>query len=249
MVYAQKQTTLIPLPPPASLVVAQAIDLKSQGVDALLVPDVQLGQESSNPEGVSPWLSDLGAALERLIPGLPTVLRVPAELSPEIAGLAAELGQALTRNPMVTRRAWQSTKYWLAQEWVKPVNPSANHPIGLVGQPYVLSCPEVLQTLQQAAQNLNLSLWQSELAPGKLREQGLHMAHLDLPSDQEVAGQARSLHNLGKVSALLLVTHPEIAPVPAVIKRWLAKSTKPSAVWELGQDPHTPLNLLATPLP
>lgn len=98
---------------------AQVEALKEAGVDYLLLPDLQGGVESERGGGQCPWLLDLEAALLRYFPGLPPVLKVPAELSERVLGRAGEVGQLLVRNPMLVGRALDRTRRLL-----KPPRPS-----------------------------------------------------------------------------------------------------------------------------
>ncbi|GAO74496.1 putative uncharacterized protein [Meiothermus ruber H328] len=88
VVQPEEASVNLPVPAPIRRVLGQVFSLKTQGVDYLLLPDVQLGVEPHRGSP-SPWLVDLQATLERLVPGLPPALVVPAERSPEVAGLAA----------------------------------------------------------------------------------------------------------------------------------------------------------------
>lgn len=227
----------LPLLPPAPRVVAEAFSLKSQGVDYILLPDVQLGIEPDSPAALNPWLADLSTALARLVPGLPTFLKVPAEISPHSLGLAAEIGQILTHNPMLARRALDRTRSLLDLHWPRPPTPRGERWLGLVGQPYVLADPELLVRLEEAAWQHGFGLALPQLAPSKLRQEGeLLLPGLRLPSDLEVAGQVRSLSRLGRVKALWVVADDEVAPLPGLLRRYLKRSTRPCGyLADLGQ--------------
>ena len=59
---------------PVQELLAQVEALKVQGVDYLLLPDLQGGVESEKGGGQCPWLQDLEATHLRYFPGLPPVL-------------------------------------------------------------------------------------------------------------------------------------------------------------------------------
>lgn len=216
----------LPMPPPIQRVLGQAFSLKNQGVDFLLLPDVQLGVENRKGSP-SPWMVDLAATLGRLVPGLPPVLLVPAELSPEVAGLAAKIGQNLTRNPMLARRALERTKRLLDIPF-KPIKQSGTHLIGLVAQPMLADDPIWLSDLQVVLAERGLNLFLADKAPAELRQEGVHLElGLELPTDLETAGMHRYLSRLGKVKGLLYVHDPEYLPLPNPLRKLLKKSESP----------------------
>ncbi|MER3488612.1 MAG: hypothetical protein C4328_01680 [Meiothermus sp.] len=218
------------LPAPARTVVAEVASLKAQGVDYLLLPDLQLGVESPRAEGQTPWLVDLEAALSRFVVRMPPGLTVPAELNPDLLGLAAEIGQGLTRNPMVTRRALERTKYLLNPAPPRVHNPSSGRIVGVVAQPYVLADPEIHRRLVAGLEGAGLSPFFADLPPAKLREEGRQVAELDLPTHLEAAGMLRYLSRLGRVGGLVLLADEEYAPLPAALRKWAGKGAKP---WRL----------------
>nr|WP_243454996.1 hypothetical protein [Meiothermus sp. CFH 77666] len=226
----------LPFPPPIRRVLAQVFSLKNQGVDFLLLPDVQLGQEArkGNP---SPWLVGLDATLEQLVPGLPPVLVVPAELSPEVAGLAAQIGQNLTQNPMLARRALERTKRLLHPSFTPPKQ-SGTHLIGLVAQPMLLCDTEWLSALQAGLAQYELGLFLADKAPAELRQEGAHLElKLELPTDLEAAGMHRYLSRLGKVKGLLYVHDADYLPLPTPLRRLLKKAPPPKPWRMVGLEP------------
>lgn len=237
------------LPAPARTVVAEVSDLKAQGVDYLLLPDLQLGVDSPRAEGQSPWLVNLEAALSRFIPGMPPSLVVPAELNPDLLGLAAEIGQGLTRNPMVTRRALERTKYLLNPEPPRVRNPSGGRAVGVIAQPYVLTDPESRHRLVEGLEGVGLTPFFADLPPAKLREEGRQVAELDLPTHLEAAGMLRYLSRLGRVGGLVLVADEEYAPLPSVMRKWASKGAKPWRMVGLLEDWPPVFEALAAELP
>ena len=221
----------LPLPAPIRRLLSQIFSLKNQGVDFLLLPDTQLGVEAlkGNP---SPWLTDLDATLTRLIPGLPPTLVVPAELSPEVAGLAAQIGQNLTQNPMLARRALERSKHMLSASFPRPKQ-SGNHLVGVVAQPVLFSDPEWLAEFGDGLAGHGLHLFLADKAPAELRQEGRHLElGLVLPTDLEAAGMHRYLSRLGKVKGLLYVHDAEYLPLPTPLRRLLKKNPLPKP-WRL----------------
>ncbi|RDI96290.1 hypothetical protein DV704_00205 [Meiothermus sp. QL-1] len=221
----------LPLPPPIQQVVSEVLSLKNEPVDYLLLPDVQLGVEAQR--GTPPlWLVDLAASLDQLISGLPPALVVPAELSPEVVGLAAQIGQSLVKNPMLVRRALERTKGYLAPSYKAPLQ-AGTHLVGLIAQPMLTQEGEWLQTLRTGLEAQGLSLFLADRPPAELRQEGAHLGlGLELPTDLEAAGMHRYLLRLGKVQALLYVHDPEYLPLPAPLRRALRK-TPPSKPWRM----------------
>jgi hypothetical protein len=235
IVRPDEDTVQLPMPLPIRRVMGQAFSLKNQGVDFLLLPDVQLGVES-HKGSPSPWVVDLAATLGRLIPGLPPALTVPAELSPDVAGLAAEIGQNLTRNPMLARRALERTKRLLEPSF-KPPTQSGTHLIGLVAQPMLSDDAVWLADLRAALSRRGLNLFLADKAPAELRQEGASLAlGLELPTDLEAAGTHRYLSRLGKVNGLLYVHDPEYLPLPNPLRKLLKKSEPPKPWRRVGLE-------------
>ncbi len=221
---------------PARLVVARVLELKAAGVDHLLLPDAQFGVESERGGGQNPWTADLVSMLVRAVPGLPPVLRVPAELTEHTKGTAAEVGQVLVRNPQLVRRALERT-----QHLIRPYTPGgaldASRPlVGLAAEPYLLEdarlYPEVLEALREG----DLAPYYPDRSPAFLREEGARMGlRLDLPTDLEFAGAARYLDRLGRVKGVLLLVEDENPAVAALARKIARRLRKPSEVLVLGQ--------------
>ncbi len=236
VVHPEETPLELPFPGPIRRLLSQVYRLKNQGVDFLLLPDVQLGQEAQKGSP-SPWLVGLGATLERLVPGLPPVLVVPAERSPEVAGLAAQIGQSLTQNPMLARRALERTKRLLVASFTPPKQ-AGTHLIGLVAQPMLLSDTVWLQNLQARLAEHHLALFLADKAPAELRQEGAHLElGLELPTDLEAAGMHRYLSRLGKVKGLLYVHDADYLPLPTPLRRLLKKAPPPKPWRMVGLEP------------
>jgi len=221
----------LPLPSPIRRVLEQVFSLKNQGVDFLLLPDVQLGVEAPKA-GLSPWMVDLQATLDRLVPGLPPALVVPAELSPEVAGLAAKIGQNLTQNPMLARRALERTKRQLSVPF-KPPKQSGTCLVGVVAQPMLLTDPDWLAALRTGLAEQGFSLFLADKPPTELRQEGASLGlKLELPTDLEAAGMHRYLSRLGRLQGLLYVHDEQYLPLPTPLRKLLRRSP-PLKPWRL----------------
>lgn len=228
VIHPSTELVNLPMPAPIRQVMGEVFSLKNQSVDYLLLPDVQLGLESKkgNP---SPWMVDLQATLRRLVPGLPPALIVPAELSSDITGVAAEIGQSLTRNPMSTRRALERTKRKLTVEYKAPKQ-AGTALVGVVAQPVLLE-DGILGNLRTALESKGLNLFVSDKSPKNLREEGQKLElPLELPTDLEAAVMHRYLSRLGKIKAILYLHDSEYTPLPNPLRKLAKHNAKP---WRL----------------
>ncbi len=223
------------LPLPIRRVLQQVYSLKNQGVDYLLLPDVQLGVEPQRGSP-SPWMVDLAATLERLVPGLPPALVVPAELSPDLVGLAAEIGQTLTRNPMLARRALERTKRLLETPFKPPKQPGTRL-IGLVAQPMLAEDTHWLEGLRTALSARGLNLFLADKPPAELRQEGQKLGlELELPTDLEAAGMHRYLSRMGRIEGLIYVHDPAYLPLPRPLRKLLRRSPPPKPFQVVGLE-------------
>lgn len=216
----------LPLPQAIREVISEVLSLKNQGVDYLLLPDIQLGVESKkgNP---SPWMIDLEASLRRLIPGMPPALVVPAELSSDLAGLVAEIGQGLSRNPMTTRRALERTKYLLHPEFKAPRQAASGAAglVGMVAQPVLLDDQETQKQIRDKLEDRGLKLFLLDKAPWDLRAEGQKLElGLEFPSDLETAGMHRYFSRIGKIKAVVYLHDEEYFPLPGPLRKLVHKS-------------------------
>ncbi|WP_347241922.1 hypothetical protein [Thermus sp.] len=218
---------------PVQGLLSQVEALKAKGVDYLLLPDLQGGVESERGGGQCPWLLDLEATLHRYYPGLPPVLKVPAELSERVLGRAGEIGQILTRNPMRVGRALDQTKSLL-----KPAPPLKTPPgsVGVVAQPYLLEDEAFRREVAEALARVDLLPFFPDLPPERLREEGDRLLPMDLPTDRELLGMVHYLHRLGRVKALLLVVSYACPPIPGLLRKAARRLTKPHRLLTLGED-------------
>jgi hypothetical protein len=164
------------------------------------------------------------------------VLKVPAELSPEVLGLAAEVGQTLTRNPMTTRRALEQTKNLIRPNLPK-VQWAGTRLIGLVAQPQLLDDPATWGVVEGLLTQHNLSPAKPDLAPSALREEGEKLGlKLRLATDLEAAGMHRYFSRVGRIKGLLYLHDPDPAPLPTPLRKLVGKSAKPSKLLIQGED-------------
>lgn len=234
LVQPQAEAIHLPQPEPVRSVLAQVFSLKNQGLDYLLLPDVQLGIEPRKGRP-SPWMVDLEATLRNLVPNLPPVLTVPAELSPEVAGLAAEIGQSLSRNPMLTRRALERNKKLLTPSFKVPKQPSSDL-VALIVQP-MWTESEAIQPLREALEAKGLYLFLPDKPPPEMRLEGANLGlNLELPTDLEAAGMHRYGSRLGKVSALLYLHDEAYLPLPNPLRKLAKHNAKPWRMVNLEAD-------------
>lgn len=219
-------------PPSAvSQVLGQVGSLKGQSVDYLLLPDVQLGVES-NRGLPSPWTINLEAALRQTVPGLPSAIVVPAELSPDLAGLAAAVGQTLSQNPMTARRALERTRPLLTPQYKAPKQAGSGL-IGIVAQPMLLDNWELLEPLKAALEKHGLNLFLADKPPAELRLEGDKLGlGLELPTDLEAAGMHRLFSRLGKVKGILYLHDEEYTPLPNPLRKLVMKAG-PNKPWAM----------------
>jgi len=218
---------------PVQELLAQVEALKAQGVDYLLLPDLQGGVESERGGGACPWLLDLEATLHRYFPGLPPVLKAPAELSDKTLGRAAEVGHLLTQNPMVVGRALDRVRGLL-----KPLPPlkTPQGNVGVVAQPYLLEDESFRKAVEEALAQEGLIPYFPDLPPEKLREEGDRLLPMDLPTDRELVGMVHYLHRLGRVKGLLLVVSYACPPIPGLLRKAVRRLSKPHRLVVLGED-------------
>lgn len=228
-----------PWPRPARLLAARVLELKARGAGAIIVPEA-VG-ESPRGSGACPWAVDPASMLERSLPGLPPLVRVPPELSEGVLGLAARIGQELVRNPQEVRRALDRTRH-LLKPYQPPAMPRGERTLGLAAMPYLLGDLRLYQEVLSAAGASGWTPVRPDVSPERLREEGARTGlNIDLPTDLEFAGAAHYLGRLGRVRGLLLMACDHCAAVERMARRLAAASPKPVAVHVLGEDPQVAL--------
>ena len=234
LVHPNPEAINLPQPEPIHSLLAQIFSLKNQSLDYLLLPDAQLGVESIKGTP-SPWMVDLEATLRRVVPSLPPVIVIPAELTLEIAGLAAEIGQQLTRNPMQTRRALERHKKLLNPDFKIPKQAGSDL-LALVAQPMAQE-ESVLAPLREALEAKGLHLFVPDKSPAEFRAEGANLGlGLELPTDLEAAGMHRYGLRLGRIKALIYLHDQEYFPLPNPLRKLAKHNTKPWQMAGLGAD-------------
>jgi len=229
-----------PWPRPARLLAARVLELKARGAEAVLVPEA-VG-ESPRGSGQCPWAVDPASMLERELPGLPPLWRVPPERSEAVLGLAAQIGQGLVQNPQEVRRALDATRRLLTP-YKPPAMPRAERLLGVAAMPYLLEDPRLYPELVRAAEARGWTLARPDVSPERLRDEGARLGlRIDLPTDLEFAGAAHYLGRLGRVGAVALLACDHCPAVERLARRIEAKMTKPAAVYVLGDDPEEALD-------
>ncbi|MGQ9735613.1 MAG: hypothetical protein ACUVUP_03365 [Thermaceae bacterium] len=228
---------------PVQELIHQVEALKAKGVGYLLLPDLQGGVVTEKGGGQCPWLLDLEAALLRHLPSLPPVLKVPVDSSKTL-GRAAEIGQILSRNPMLVRRALDRTQRLLAPPSPLP-NLQGVHLVGVVAQPYLVEDPSFREEVKEAFLPHDLTPYFADLPPERLREEGRKPAlGVLLPTDLELLGQSHYLDRLGRIKALAYITSYACPPIPGLMKKAARRLSKPSVFLTLGEDWTESLRLL-----
>jgi len=239
----ERQAAPLPFCRPVQELLAQVEALKEKGVDYLLLPDLQGGVESEKGGGQCPWLLDLEAALLRYFPGLPPVLKVPADLTHAL-GRAAEIGQLLTQNPMLAHRALDRTRRLLLPP--PPLkSPQGPGPVGVVAQPYLVEDPAFREEVAEAFAPHGLTPYFADLPPEKLREEGARLGlGVVLPTDLELLGQSHYLDRLGRVRALAYIASYACPPIPGLMRKAARRAGKPKVFLTLGEDWNEALDTL-----
>ncbi|GEM89527.1 hypothetical protein [Oceanithermus desulfurans] len=228
-----------PWPRPARLLAARVLELKARGAEAIFVPEA-VG-ESPRGTGTCPWAVDPASMLERVLPGLPPLVRVPSELAEGVLGLAARIGQELVQNPQEVRRALDRTRQ-LLKPYKPPAMPRGARLLGLAAMPYLLGDERLYPEVLAAAEAAGWTPVRPDASPERLREEGARTGlNIDLPADLEFAGAAHYLGRLGRVAGLLLVVDDHCPPEERLARRLAATTPKPVAVHVLGEDPQTAL--------
>lgn len=246
---SHQEPNTLPLCGPMQLLVAQVLDLKRQGIDYLLLPDLQEGLESERGGAQCPWLLDLEAALLQNVPGMPPVLKVPARLGEPVAGLAAKLGQMLTRNPMMVRKALEKTRHLLFPRPKSLSEPKGGSWVGIVAQPYILEDYRLQGGVREALEAAGLIPYFASVRPAELIQEGSRVPlKLELPSDLELAGLSSYLSRLGKVKALVYLSAYNCPPIPPLMQKLANLQAKPWKLLVVGEEWGLALEELKTAL-
>ncbi len=223
------------------LAAAQALALEA---DVIMAPDLNPGESSTIGGGQDAFIADFPAALRASLPGLPTIVGVPAELGGEgFESLVVGTLLNLTHEPGLVRRVWErqrsSAKPPRLPEPSWRVRPSEGQALGVVGQPWLLA-----ESLVKRVAGNRHAVSQGQLGPQLLRAEGRRLEARLIGTDAEVLGAARFLGRKGNIGSLVL-----LADETAGVDMWLAglaqkHVTKPLEVvtlQQLGDAAATPL--------
>ncbi|WP_457631761.1 hypothetical protein [Oceanithermus sp.] len=226
-------------PRPARLLAGRLLELKELGVDGVIVPRA-LG-ESPRGSGPCPWAVDPAGALERLVAGLPPLIRVTPDLSEKVLGEAARVGQELVQNPQEVRLALERTRS-LLKPYKPPAMPRGERLLGLAAEPYLLEDRRLYAEVVEAAGARGWTTVRPDVSLERLREEGERFGlNIDLPADLEFAGAAHYLGRLGRVKGVLILAEDHCPPVERLAQKLSGRLAKANAVHTLGDDPEEAL--------
>lgn len=171
---------------------AQAIALAA--CDRIVVPHLNPGYEGARGSAQDPFVADFPGALAQVIPGLPGLLAVPAELNLDrIEGRAIEVLTLVAPSSAQVPRAWQTHRADARPPRAPGLPPDvaggASRTVALIGQPWHLA-PKAERRYGARAERLVAA---SRFAPGELREEGWRIDPKLAPTDAEALGAARRL--------------------------------------------------------
>lgn len=215
------------------LAAAQALSLSEQ-VDVLVVPRLNRESEVARGAGQDPWIADFPAALQNLVPGLPPLRSVPAELGPAVESEAVAFVQAMSRDAAQVGRVWSRMRTQARAFKPPAVNwnflPGELATVALLGQPWLLNDALAAAAAREGEHVVS----QHRLDPLELREEG-HRADPQLvDTDAETLGAARLAARRSAVNRLRLVVDPG-----AGSDAWLAR--------RLEKTLHKPLEVVSLP--
>ena len=224
----------LPLGRSGRKVAAQALSLRGQ-VDFLLLPDIQLGEESARVMGCW-WSHDLRGSLEEAISGLPSPLVVRGELGPWTLREAVEIGQSLVHNAQLLQRALDQTRHLIAPV---PARERGKGKIGLAAEPYLLEDPDLYPELSDYARQRGWELRLASGSPEELRREGkrLELGPL-LPSALEFAGMASKLSREGGVAGILLLSDESCPEGEHLAQKIAGHLSRPNFCCTVSSDPN-----------
>lgn len=188
---------------------AAAEALALAGCDRIVVPELNPGYEGSRGSAQDPFIADFPGALAQTMPGLPTLLPVPAELDLEaIEGRAVEHLAKVARSSVLVQRIWQTHR-----ADARPPRPrgmpslgrsGATRTVGLIGQPW-----HVVDGVEsRAGVHAEDLISASRFAPAELREEGWTIDPKLAPTDAEALGAARRLGRRPGIDVVRMLVDP-----------------------------------------
>jgi len=186
---------------------AEALSLAD--CDRIVVPALNRGYEGSRGSAQDPFVGDFPAALAQVVPGLPTLIGVPADLSdPSIEGLAIEVLSMLAPSHGTVRRVWQTHRAD-ARPPRAPGLPSVSgsntvRTVALVGQPWHFG-----ERVRTPSPGPGERLWLADrIDPTELRREGWRFDEKLAPTDAEALGAVRRFSRRPEVDAVRMIVDP-----------------------------------------
>lgn len=222
---------------------AAAQTLTLEGVDLLVVPDLNANQSSTRGAGQDPWIASFPETLRTTLGSLPPVVAVPATLEPNLESLAVSTLHTLLHDPALVRRVWERHKRQAKPpRYPEPrwqARPSEGKSIGLIGQPWLFT-DAVLESLRADGRHL---VGQHQFAPERLRQEGERVEHGLIGSDQEVLGAARLLSRKGDIGQIWMIAD-QTSGSDAWLARRVAKAIHKPLELRYLQDLFDPASLV-----
>jgi hypothetical protein len=189
--------------PGAAFKAAVAEALALSAMDAVLVPELNPGEDIPRGGGQDPWIASFPEALAKSVVGLPPILSVPAGLEEGLESLVINMLHGLTHDPALARRTWEKSRgfarppRYIEPRWLSPGLVT----VGLIGQPWLLG-DGALAALAEEGRHL---VSQHQLDPNILRQEGARVAERLVATDREVLGAARLMSRKGSVERLIML--------------------------------------------
>jgi hypothetical protein len=215
------------------LAVAQALALAE--ADVIVAPSLNAGSESSRGGGQDPWVADFPGALGTL-GGLPSVLGVPAWLSPEFEPLAVRSLNEVVHDGGRVKRVWDRHRAGLRHEPLPEPSwraAAGRRLVGVLAQPWLMNAE--LASRVAPADSAVVGLHQID--PFRLREEGERIDPRMIPTDQEVMGAARLFSRRGTIREVHMVVDESSGSDLWLRERLARLLTKPLVVHSLAAAP------------
>lgn len=219
------------------LFVGRVLELSTE-VEGLLIPDISPGAEpGSRGAALEPWLVDLPTMLGQRF-SLPTIYKIPPRLDvQETTGMAVRLGQALTGNAQVVRRALDRLQVGLKpQVSPEPLWQKAGYiSVGLVADPLLLEQEFLMQPTMTALEQAGLHpILMNTMPRPRAIEEGQRINANLLEIDHEIIGSAKLLAAKAAVRGLVYVSQPNASAGQKLLERSAKNTKKPTLMLEWG---------------
>lgn len=219
------------------LMVGRVLELATD-VEGLLIPDVNPGAEpGTRGAALEPWLVDLPTMLAQRY-SLPTIYKIPPRLEPnETAGYAVRLGQSLTGNAQLVRRALDRLQASLKPSpipeplWTK----AGMQTVGVVADVLLLEQPYLMQDTLTSLEQAGLhTILLSTMPRVRAVEEGKRINPYLLEIDHEMIGAAKMLAQKAAVRGLVFITQPYATAQSKLLGRSAHNTKKPTVMLEWG---------------